>query len=92
MEKTNSNSITAFTLGILSIILPFIGLALGIIGLVIANKAINEVVQSSEKSSSLAVSGRILSVIGICVQALFIVLAVIAFLAYYLLATDVGSM
>lgn len=88
MEKTNSNSITAFTLGILSIVLPPIGLILGIIGLVFANKAIDEVGHSNGRSSSLATSGRILNIIGICLQALFIVFAILGFVAFYTITTE----
>lgn len=92
MEETNSRSITAFTLGILSIIIPAIGLILGIIGLMIANRVINEVGHSNGRSSSLAVSGRILSIIGICLQVLYIVFAIIGIVAYSTITSEILSM
>lgn len=91
MEETNSRSITAFTLGIVSILIPAIGLILGIIGLVIANRAINEVGHSNGRSSSLAVSRRILSIIGICLQVLYIVFAIIGVIAYSTVTSEILS-
>jgi len=45
--QTNSNSEISLTLGILSILIPFIGLFLGGIGVVVARKATKEIVEKA---------------------------------------------
>lgn len=82
MEKTNSKSIATLTLGILSIMVPYIGLILGIIGIVISYKSLVEIDNLNEKGRGLAISGRVCSIIGICVQVFLIFLLVISFLAF----------
>ena len=81
VEKTqtnNSNSIISLTLGILSILIPHIGLILGVIGIVVSRKATKEIVKTDEGGSGLATSGLICSVVGIIIQ-LFLVVSIIAF-------------
>ena len=62
--------------------LPFIGLLLGIIGLVMSRNIIKEVDNPNDKSKGLAISGRICSIVGICIQSL-VVLSVILGMALY---------
>lgn len=76
--ETNSNSIISLTLGILSIIVPFIGLVLGIIGVVLSRKATKEIAKRNESGRGLAISGLICSIVGIVIQA-FSVLGLIAY-------------
>ena len=80
-NQTNSKSVAALTLGILSIVIPYVGLVLGIIGLVISSKAKKEIAITNEGGSGLAIAGLICSIVGIIVQ-LFIVFA---FMAYFTL-------
>ncbi|SDQ80486.1 DUF4190 domain-containing protein [Virgibacillus salinus] len=70
---TNGEAITSLTLGILSIIIPFIGLFLGIIGVVVSRKATKQIVKTNEDGRGLATSGLICSVVGILMQ-LFMVM------------------
>ena len=80
-EKTqtnNSNSVISLTLGILSILIPYIGLILGVIGVVVSRKATKEIVKTDEGGSGLATSGLICSVVGIIIQ-LFLVVSIITF-------------
>ena len=67
-NQTNSNSISSLTLGILSILIPFIGLILGVIGIVISRKAKKEIVITNDSGIGLATSGLICSVVGIIIQ------------------------
>ena len=81
VEKTqtnNSNSVISLTLGILSILIPFIGLILGVIGVVVSRKATKEIMKTDEGGSGLATSGLIFSVVGIIIQ-IFLVLSIIVF-------------
>lgn len=71
--ETNSNSIITLTLGILSILIPLLGLFLGIIGLVVYRKARKEIAVTGEGGKGLAISGLICSIVGILTQ-LFMIL------------------
>lgn len=84
MKEANSESIITFTLGILSIIVPYIGLIIGIIGLVLGRKVIRE----NGKGNTLAVSGKVLSIVGICIQSLLFLLALLGFLMFYFVDTN----
>jgi uncharacterized membrane protein len=77
-SETNSKSIISLTLGILSIIVPFIGFVLGIIGVVLSRIATKEISKRNENGRGLAISGMICSIVGIVIQ-LFSVLGLIAY-------------
>lgn len=76
--EMNNKSIISLTLGILSIIVPFIGLVLGIFGVVLSRMATKEIAKRNENGRGLAISGLICSVIGIIIQT-FAVLSIILF-------------
>lgn len=82
MGETNSKSIISIILGILSIIVPFVGIFLGIIGLVISQKGIKEIDTSNEIGKGLAISGRILSIVGICIQLLLLLFGLLGIFTY----------
>lgn len=79
MEKTNNKSIYSLILGLTSILLPFIGLILGVFGIIISSKSVKEINTSKEKGLALAKLGKVVSIIGICYQS-FIILALILFI------------
>ncbi|RLQ94601.1 DUF4190 domain-containing protein [Falsibacillus albus] len=83
--ETNSNSVTSLTMGILSIIIPFIGLVLGFIGVGFSRKALKEIGKTNEGGRGLATSGYVCSVIGIVLQ----LLAVVGYFAFAAV-TNVG--
>lgn len=87
MGETNSKSIVSLVLGILSIFLPlhFIGLLLGIIGIILSSKSMKEIDLTNEKGKGLAFSGKVCSIIGICVQILLILLIVLSIASVSLL-------
>ena len=72
MEKTNTRSISSIVLGAISFF-PVIGIIFGIMGIVISYKSVKEINNSEEKGIGLAISGRIISIIGICWQILIII-------------------
>ena len=78
MDKTNNKSIYSLALGIISFFLPFIGLIFGIMGIVMSYKSVKEINNSEEKGIGLAVSGRIISIIGLCFQ----IIAIIGFVIF----------
>jgi len=67
-------AVASLVLGILSYLIPyFIGLVLGIIGIVQAGKALRAIESEGEEKLSgkgMAIAGRILSIIGIIVNAI----------------------
>ncbi|WOV86757.1 DUF4190 domain-containing protein [Sporosarcina oncorhynchi] len=75
---TNSNATTSLILGILSILIPFIGLALGIFGIIFSRKATREIVSTNMGGHGFATAGLICSIVGIVIQ-LFGVLSILAF-------------
>ncbi|MEK4091903.1 DUF4190 domain-containing protein [Viridibacillus sp. FSL H8-0110] len=90
MEETNSKSIASLALGILSIFIPFVGLIFGIIGIILSSKSMKEIDQTSEKGKGLAISGKICSIVGICVQILLVLLIVLS-IASFSFFTNSGS-
>jgi hypothetical protein len=75
--QTNNSSVIALTVGILSFI-PFIGLVLGIIGIVFARVAVKQIRITNENGSGLATAGFICSIVGVILQ-LLMLLGYVAF-------------
>ncbi|MEQ1799615.1 MAG: CCC motif membrane protein [Lacibacter sp.] len=79
--QTLPNATVSLVLGILSIVICGVGLVLGIIGIVMANKDLalyrNNPGIYSEASFNNTKTGRICSIIGIIVSALFVIFYVV---------------
>ncbi|MGE7925402.1 DUF4190 domain-containing protein [Viridibacillus arvi] len=88
MGETNSKSIASLTLGILSIFIPFVGLILGIIGIVLSSKSMIEIDYLNEKGKGLAISGKVCSIVGICIQILLVLLMVLSIATFSLLTNE----
>lgn len=71
--QTNSKSKTSLISGILSILIPFFGLILGVIGVVFSSKAKKEMAITAENGKRLATYGLFCSVVGIILQSLVII-------------------
>ncbi|WP_043932775.1 DUF4190 domain-containing protein [Bacillus sp. EB01] len=84
-EKThiNSNSVISLTVGILSILLPIIGLVLGVIEVVTSRKAVKEIERTVDGGRGLATAGLICSSVGIIIQ----LFGVLGMIAYYSVST-----
>ncbi|WP_088043304.1 DUF4190 domain-containing protein [Bacillus sp. EAC] len=85
MGATNRKSISSLTLGVLSIIIPYIGFILGILGISLSKRSIVEIEISNEKGKGLAISGRICSIVGLCIQVFLILLLILGLVTYYTL-------
>lgn len=83
-KPTTPNAVASLVLGILSIVAScwFVGLVLGIIGLVLGNKGRQAYLLAPDSYSGYGMlnAGRIMSIIGICIGGLYI-LYVIVFVA-----------
>lgn len=82
--ETNRESIISLTLGILSIIVPAIGLVLGIIGVVLSRTATKGIAKRNENGRGLAILGLVCSIVGIVIQ----VFSVLGFISYYSVITS----
>lgn len=83
-ETTNSSAIIALVLGILSLVIPWVGFILGIIAIVYYLKAKKAIKITNEKGNGMALAGLICGIIGILAQ----LLVIIAFLAFFFLAAS----
>jgi hypothetical protein len=78
-NQTNNSSVISLTVGILSLFIPFIGLILGIIGIVFSRKAVKQINKTNENGKGLATAGLICSIVGIIIQ----VLMVVGYVSYF---------
>jgi len=85
LKQNAPNAIAALVLGILSIVTGcfFVGLILGIIGLVLASNGIKSYLldPSAYKNEGMLRAGKILSIIGIVLSSVHIVFAIISAVA-----------
>ena len=82
MSTTNSKAITSLVMGILSIFIPFVGLILGIIGIILSIISVKEINDLSENGRGLAISGRVCSIVGVCIQVILIGFMILGFLSF----------
>lgn len=80
--KTNGKAIAALVLGILSLVIPYVGLILGIIAIVFASKAMREVSRTNEGGRGMAIAGLVCGIIGTALYAIVILIVVIAAAAW----------
>lgn len=79
MAQTNTQSIVSLTLGILSIMVPGLGILLGIGGIITANISMKQIAVTEEGGKGLAISGMICSIVGIIVQGFSILIWIFFF-------------
>ncbi|MGR6342472.1 DUF4190 domain-containing protein [Priestia megaterium] len=83
MTQNNSKSIISIIFGVLSMIVPYIGLIFGIVGIVFCTKSIREVKKTREQGKGIAVTGGVLSTVGLCIQASVLFLALLGYTAVF---------
>ncbi|ASV67384.1 DUF4190 domain-containing protein [Cytobacillus sp. FSL W7-1323] len=91
-QKTNTKAVVSLTLGILSLLVPFIGFLLGIISIVFGRLSAKEILQTGEKGKSLATAGLICGIIGIILTVIWILFALLGFFAYSTFETEIQEM
>lgn len=64
--KTNGMAIAALVLGILSIVIPYIGFILGIIAIILGKKSRRAINENHEGGSGLAIAGFVCGLVGLC--------------------------
>jgi len=83
MTQNNSKSIISIIFGVLSMIVPYIGLIFGIVGIIFCTKSIREVKKTREQGKGIAVTGGVLSTVGLCIQASVLFLALLGYTAVF---------
>ncbi|PFR92602.1 DUF4190 domain-containing protein [Priestia megaterium] len=83
MTQNNSKSIISIIFGILSMIVPYIGLIFDIVGIIFCTKSIREVKKTREQGKGIAITGGVLSTVGLCIQASVIFLALLGYTAVF---------
>ena len=76
-NKTNGKAIAALVLGILAIVIPYIGLILGIIAIILANKSFKEIENSKEEGKGMAIGGLTCGIIGTSIYGLLFLIVVL---------------
>lgn len=89
--QTNGKSVAALVLGILSIAVPYIGFILGIIAIVLGNRARHVIDQNGESGRGLAVAGFVCGIVGLCLWGLIILLIIIGLATFMSTATIPGA-
>ncbi|CQR46411.1 hypothetical protein BN1058_00671 [Paraliobacillus sp. PM-2] len=75
--QASGKAIASLVLGILSIIIPWIGFVLGIIAIVLANKAFKEIAHYQLGGRGMAVAGLTTGIVGTAIYGLMLLLFII---------------
>ncbi|MDI4648892.1 DUF4190 domain-containing protein [Cohnella hashimotonis] len=75
--RSNSKSIAALILGIGSIVIPFIGFFLGVVGIIVSAISLKEIRVRGEQGSGMAVAGLVCSIVGTVLYFVIILLIII---------------
>ncbi|MFD6443343.1 DUF4190 domain-containing protein [Peribacillus sp. NPDC060186] len=87
IKQSNSKAIVSLIMGVLSVLIPFIGIILGILGLIFASKSKQEMAKSGESGKGLLTAGKVCSIIGIILN----VIMIIIFLVFFFFAVNTDS-
>ena len=71
--KTNTKAIISLVLGIISLLITYLGFISAIIGIILSRMATKEIEERGEKGSGLALGGLITSIVGIVLQLIIII-------------------
>ena len=76
--RTNGKSIVSLVLGILSIVIPYIGFLIGIVAIVFASMSFKEIRLRQEQGRGMAVAGLVTGIIGTALYGLLLLFIVLA--------------
>ncbi|WP_424766250.1 DUF4190 domain-containing protein [Paenibacillus sp. sgz302251] len=78
--KTNGKAITALVLGVSSIVIPYIGFFIGIVGIIFGNLSLKEIKRTGEQGRGLGIAGLVCSIIGTILWVLIVGVVVAIFI------------
>ncbi|WP_019638237.1 DUF4190 domain-containing protein [Paenibacillus fonticola] len=76
-QVTNGKSIAAMVLGILSIVLPYLGFIIGIIAIIMSTISFKELKQTNEQGRGFATAGLVCGIIGTVLYGIIVLFLVI---------------
>lgn len=77
--QTNGKSIAALVLGILAVVIPYVGFIIGIVAIVIASMSFKEIKRTGDRGYGMAVAGLVCGIVGTALYGiifLFVILAI----------------
>ncbi|MDQ0087318.1 vacuolar-type H+-ATPase subunit I/STV1 [Paenibacillus anaericanus] len=80
--KTNGKSIAALVLGILSVMIPYVGFLMGIIAIVFSSLSFKEIKRTNEQGKGLSIAGLVCGIVGTVLWGIIILIVVLAVLAF----------
>ncbi|MFJ9382290.1 DUF4190 domain-containing protein [Peribacillus sp. NPDC101481] len=89
IKRSNSKAIVSLIMGVLSLFIPFIGIILGILGLIFASKGKQEIKLTGESGDGLVTAGKVCSIVGIILNVLVILIFLVFF--YFAVNTDITT-
>ncbi|WP_078501625.1 DUF4190 domain-containing protein [Paenibacillus selenitireducens] len=81
-RKTNSKSIAALVLGILAVVVPYLGFIIGIIAIVFSRIASNEIKRTGEDGKGMAVAGLVCGIVGTAIYAVIILIVILSLVLF----------
>lgn len=81
-ERTNSKAVAALVLGILSIVIPYVGILFGITAIVLATLAFKEIRHTYEQGRGLAIAGLVCGIASTFIYTILIIMFVLAILLF----------
>lgn len=76
--RTNGKSVASMVLGIISLVIPFVGIITGPLAVILAVIGKKEIQRTGESGNGLGIAGLVMGIIGCAGYALFVVFLVIA--------------
>ena len=71
--KTNTKAIVSLILGIVSLLITYLGIIAAVAGIILSRMATKEIEERGEKGSGLALGGLITSIVGVVLQIIAII-------------------
>ncbi|WP_158751533.1 DUF4190 domain-containing protein [Streptomyces bicolor] len=79
--NTSGKAVASMVTGIISLVVPFVGIITGPLAVVLAARARSEIRQSGEKGDGLAITGLVTGIIGCVGYGIFVLLLIIGAIA-----------
>ncbi|MBP1991470.1 DUF4190 domain-containing protein [Paenibacillus eucommiae] len=80
--RTNGKSIAAMVLGICSLVIPYLGLIIGIVAIVFASISFKEIKRTGEQGKGMAIAGLVCGIIGTALYALIIIIIILVVVVF----------
>ncbi|MFF4030339.1 DUF4190 domain-containing protein [Streptomyces sviceus] len=79
--NTNGKAVASMVTGIVSLVVPFVGIVTGPLAIVLAARARTEIRQTSQKGDGLAITGLVTGILGCIGYGIFLLIIIIGALA-----------